>query len=210
MRQNSEFRRAAREKLEGNWGTAVLVTLVYFVIFGAIGGGSQTPRTSFINIASLLLTPLAYGFYILFLDLVRGTKLDINRLFDGFKDYWRILGTMLLETLYILLWTLLLIIPGIIKVYSYSMTCYILKDEPELKLNGAIEKSMAMMEGHKLDLFLLHLSFIGWFILSCITLGIGFLFLEPYVLTAQSEFYEDLKSEYEVVPQPRMTKPYIE
>lgn len=81
-------------------------------------------------------------------------------------------------------------------MYSYGMTYYILKDNPELKYNGAIEKSMAMMEGHKMRLFLLHLSFIGWAILSCITAGLGFLLLIPYMATAQAGFYEDLKAEH--------------
>ena len=106
---------------------------------------------------------------------------------------------MLLQKVYIFLWTLLLIIPGIIKAFSYAMTSYILKDNPEIKNNEAIEKSMQMMQGHKMDLFLLYLSFIGWAILSVLTLGIGFIFLTPYVNAAVSHFYEDLKEEAQPV-----------
>ena len=72
---------------------------------------------------------------------------------------------------------------------------FILKDEPELKYNAAIEKSMSMMNGYKMKLFLLDLSFIGWMILSVLTLGIGLLFLQPYMSTARAAFYEDLKAE---------------
>lgn len=75
------------------------------------------------------------------------------------------------------------------------MTCYILKDQPELSFNAAIERSMAMMHGHKMQLFMLYLGFIGWFILSLLTLGIGFLWLIPYVNAAQTAFYLDLKRE---------------
>lgn len=75
------------------------------------------------------------------------------------------------------------------------MTFYILKDYPELAYNSAIEKSMAMMSGYKMKLFLLDLSFIGWAILCFFTLGIGFLFLGPYVQAAHAAFYEDLKKE---------------
>ena len=77
------------------------------------------------------------------------------------------------------------------------MTSYVMRDCPELKFNGAIERSMAMMRGHKFDLFYLHLTFIGWFLLSILTLGIGFFWLGPYVQSAQAHFYEDVKTEYE-------------
>ena len=88
--------------------------------------------------------------------------MNIGGLFDGFNDFGRIVGTKLLQAIYTFLWTLLLVIPGIIKNYSYAMTDFILKDQPELANNAAIEKSMAMMDGNKMKLFLLDLSFIGW------------------------------------------------
>ena len=112
--------------------------------------------------------------------MIRGIKLDFARLFDGFKDYGRILGTMLLTTVYTFLWTLLLVIPGIMKSYSYAMTLFILKDYPELQYNAAIEKSMAMMSGHKMKMFLLDLSFIGWAILCLFYFGDRF--LVPWLL----------------------------
>ena len=87
----------------------------------------------------------------------------------------------------------MLIIPGVIKAYSYAMTDFILKDKPEMKNNAAIEKSMAMMDGYKMKLFLLDLSFIGWFILCLFTFGIGFFFLQPYIQVAHAAFYENLK-----------------
>lgn len=89
----------------------------------------------------------------------------------------------------------LLIIPGIVKSYSYALTPYILKDHPELKFNAAIEESMRMMNGYKMKLFLLDLSFIGWALLTILTFGIGVLFLEPYVSASRAAFYEDLKAE---------------
>ena len=88
---------------------------------------------------------------------------------------------------------MLLFIPGYIKAFSYAMTPYILKDNPEMKNNAAIEESMRMMDGHKLELFMLDLSFIGWVILSILTCGIGLLWLIPYINMAHVNFYEDLK-----------------
>lgn len=89
----------------------------------------------------------------------------------------------------------LLIVPGMMKYYSYSMTSFILKDNPDMEGDEAIDASIEIMVGHKADLFLLDLSMIGWVLLSCITCGIGFLFLCPYIYTAHAHFYEDLKKE---------------
>jgi uncharacterized membrane protein len=98
----------------------------------------------------------------------------------------------------ITLWSLLLVIPGIIKSLSYAMTMYIVKDHPELTVNEAIDLSKDMMYGHKYDLFYLYISFIGWYLLSILTLGIGTFWLMPYIQTAQASFYEDVKAEWEL------------
>ena len=101
---------------------------------------------------------------------------------------------MVLAQIFTCLWTLLLIVPGIIKAYSYSMTPYILVDNPELSVREAIRKSQQMMVGQKFNLFYLQLSFIGWFFLACFTGGIGFLWLVPYYQTAQAAFYQNLRN----------------
>jgi len=188
MRLNSELRQQAAGSLTGNWGMAAIITLVYSLLAGGASGFSM-------GVINLILLPLVYGYAVLFLDLVRGVKLDFGRLFDGYRDIGRIFGTVLLHQVYLVLWTLLLVVPGIVKFYSYAMTYFILKDYPELAYNAAIEKSMTMMSGYKMKLFLLDLSFIGWAILCCFTLGIGFLFLGPYVQASHAAFYEDLKKE---------------
>ena len=140
--------------------------------------------------------PVAYGFAVLMLGVFRGAEeVDLGVLFAGFQEYSRILSTKLLQAVYTFLWSLLLLIPGIIKYYSYGMTDYILKDEPELCNNAAIERSMAMMEGNKMKLFLLDLSFIGWAILCLFTFGLGFFVLQPYMQVARAAFYEDLKAQ---------------
>ncbi len=192
------FREAAWSQLKGNRKPAVLFTLVYVIITSVAQIiGSKSDLVS-ILISLLALVPLGYGFNVAFLDFKRtGAPLKIEQMFDGFKDYGRVLTTKLLETIYILLWSLLLFIPGIIKAYSYSMTSYILKDYPELKNNEAIELSMAMMKGHKFDYFYLTLTFIGWILLSILTLGIGLLWLNPYISTTSAHFYEYVKEDYE-------------
>lgn len=191
LTQNSQLRAQALQSLRHKWMKAALAVLVYGLLSGAT---NMLPYLKYLLVI-LVGFPLSWGLSVLFLDSYRGSEIRVEGILDGFKDYGRILGTTFLVYVYTILWSLLLIIPGIIKGYSYAMTNYILKDEPTLKYNEAIEKSMAMMDGNKMKLFLLHLSFIGWIILSCITLGIGFLFLAPYMSSAQAAFYEDLKKE---------------
>lgn len=205
MDKISGYKDRAIESLTGKWGNSAIATLIYMIIFGGIAitfsyGVTLTQSCStkldpLGNIIQILLSPIAWGFEIMFLENIRKGELDLGKMFEGFKDYFRIMLTNLLRGVYTLLWTLLFIIPGIMKMYSYSMTNYILLDDPDLKYNSAIEKSMAMMKGHKLDLFILDLSMIGWLILSLMTCGIGLLFLAPYNLTAHAHFYEDLKAE---------------
>lgn len=188
MKTSSELRAQAWGVLSGKWGMAVVATLVYGVISGVL---SFIPFVSWI--ATLLVSlPLAYGFTIMLLNVVRGSDVQLEAMGEGFKDYGRILGTMLLSSVYQFLWMLLLIVPGIIKGYSYALTPYLLKDHPELKFNAAIEESMRLMSGNKMRFFLLDLSFIGWFLLGLITFGIAFLWITPYWNTARAAFYEDL------------------
>lgn len=194
LKQNSELRAAAREALQEKWLMAAVAALV----FSAISGLTSIPIVGVV-LALLIILPVAYGFSVVMLGVFRGKEIDFGVLFEGFHDYGRILGTKLLQTVYTLLWTLLLIVPGIIKYYSYAMTDFILKDEPEVCNNAAIEKSMVMMEGNKMKLFLLDLSFIGWMLLSLLTCGIGMLFLQPYMIVARAAFYEDLKAQQQVV-----------
>ncbi|WP_291586264.1 DUF975 family protein [Bacteroides sp.] len=188
LKQNSELRAEARVALTDKWVMGAVTTLV----FGAVSGAA-----SYIPVVGTILValPMMYGYSIVMLSVMRGGEMNIGGLFDGFSDFGRIVGTKLLQVIYTFLWTLLLVIPGIIKNYSYAMTDFILKDQPELANNAAIEKSMAMMDGNKMKLFLLDLSFIGWAILCLFTFGIGFLFLQPYVQSAHAAFYEDLKAQ---------------
>lgn len=193
LKKNSELRAIARETLKGNWTPAVLAAFVYMIIAGLAGG------IPFINYITTFLVslPLGMSVIIVYLKFLRGDKEKaVSNIFAFFNDYGKYLGTSLLVFLFTLLWTLLLIIPGIIKSYAYSMTYYIVNDNPEIGTNDAIELSMKMMKGNKMKLFLLDLSFIGWFLLSILTLCIGMFWVYPYMLTARAAFYEDIKANY--------------
>lgn len=190
MPRARELRRAARYALKDNWTQAVLATLVFTLIECAAGS---------IPFAGLLIIcPLEFGFSLCFLRLVRGEDSSemVGDQFKVFNKYGRVLGTSLLMTLYIILWSLLLIIPGIIKSYSYAMTPYVMNDRPDLDADDCIHESRMMMRGYKWKLFCLDLSFIGWAILCLFTLGIGFLWLQPYIEASHAKFYEDLKARH--------------
>ena len=193
------MRAAARASLSGKWGGAVMVALVWMAAMGVMPGCIDAVVYEGLGtIVQLALIPISWSMCVLFLDNLRsGDEYKVGQLFEGFRDYTRVTGTMILTGIYTFLWALLLIVPGIIKSFSYAMTPYVLRDNPELKFNGAIERSMKMMEGHKFDLFYLGLTFIGWALLCILTLGIGFLWLIPYMQSAWAHFYEDVKAEYE-------------
>lgn len=123
------------------------------------------------------------------------SKPSFKDIFSGFKvKYGRNIGTLLLSGIKAFLWTLLFIIPGIIKSYEYSIIPYILADDPEISSKDAFKKAKQMMKGNKWRLFKLEFSFIGWFVLCVLTLGIGTFFLIPYINAANAEFYVELKN----------------
>ena len=201
MKRNSEYKDMALRSLEGNWTKAVVASLIAFLILEIVGSSPSflvdpVPGMVWQGVITIMLLPLAWGYTVFFLRMAREENTDYERLFDGFSQYVRITLAELLKGIYVLLWMLLLIIPGFVKDYSYAMTEFILKDHPEMSGEEAICQSMKMMQGHKMQLFLLDLSMIGWLILSCLTLGIGFLFLIPYNNSAHAHFYEDLKEQY--------------
>ena len=196
MKGNSEYRSLARMSLSGKWAFGAIASIICWVIMCAPGELVNSAYDIQLGqLWGLFVIPLSWGYGVLWLALARNENVDYGMLFDGFKDYLRIFLTLLLVQIYTILWMLLLIIPGLVKCYSYSMTSFILKDNPEMKYDAAINESMRMMQGHKMKLFLLDLSFIGWFFLCILTFGIGFLFLQPYMSTAHAHFYEDLKTE---------------
>jgi uncharacterized membrane protein len=185
LKLNSELRAEARASLTGKWGMTAVISLVYYLL--SVAGSLIIPF--YVLLVGFVL---GYGFVVIFLLSVRGKQPEVGDLFDGFRNYGSVLGTMLLTAVYTFLWSLLLVIPGLIKTYSYAMTPYLLRDNPTLGADALICKSMEMMNGHKMKLFLLDLSFIGWLLLGVLSFGIGLLWVIPYMYSARAAFYEDL------------------
>ena len=126
------------------------------------------------------------------LELIDDGNPAFNNLFAYFKHWKVAIISNLLMGIFVFLWTLLFIIPGIIAAYSYAMTPYILADNPELSAREAIKMSKEMMRGNKWRLFCLGFSFIGWIILGAFTFGIGYLWLNPYIAAANADFYREI------------------
>lgn len=209
MKSNQYYKNEAISALRGNWANALVATIIlvalalFFSSNDAINSYYQriviNPfigySLSFISLFVLLPLAVGYSNSMRVLLETGDNRLANNSFSLGFGNWLHVVWGMILSTIYIFLWTLLLIIPGIIKSYSYALTPYILVEHPEMSANEAIEESMRLMDGHKFDLFYLQLSFIGWAILSILSLGLGFFWLIPYQMTAQAAFYRDIKNE---------------
>jgi uncharacterized membrane protein len=179
----------SERSLSGKWGQAIMATLLYLI---CAVGVSLVPFVG--TVLSVIISgPLSLGISGFFLRLIQGNDSPPTSIFDGFRNFGTAFAAYLISSVLILLWCLLLIIPGIIAGLSYSLTFYILAEEPNLSAMDAINKSKAMMEGHKMRLFVLCLVFVGMSILCLFTLGIGFIWLLPYISTVMTNFYLEVK-----------------
>ena len=148
----------------------------------------------------IVLIPLNIGVAQNVLAWSRGE--DVNKLkvlFGGFnsaKIFFKQVGVVVLNTILCALWAILLVVPGIIKGLAYSMYPYVLRDEPDLSVWQTLKKSEAIMKGYKGKLFLMYLSFVGWFILGAFTFGILYIWLTPYIMTSTVKFYDDVRRAY--------------
>ena len=201
MDTNQGYKNRALASLEGKWSNGIIATLIVFLITGGVSQiitmpmGSDTMVFGTSSIWSLLCLPLSWGGTVYFLNLIRKDDIKLERLFDGYKDCVRVFLTEFLAGLAVLIGFILLIVPGFIVMTGLAQAPYIIKDDKEIGALDALKKSWEMMEGHKMEYFWLMLSFIGWFILSVLTLCFGFLFLMPYYESALAHFYEDLKAQ---------------
>ena len=197
--ENRVLMAQARESLKGKWGLGVGTTVVFMLVMIAV---------QFIPVAggiiSLLITgPMSIGLAIFALSLSRKQDAKLSQIFSGFRKLGVGLGAYLLQLIFIILWSLLLIIPGIIAAISYSMTYYIIADNDLIGPLESITKSKEMMRGNKWKFFCLGFRFFGWALLCILTLGIGCLWLFPYMIVSLAQFYDDLKESNGITVEPR-------
>lgn len=215
-----DYRRIAREKLSGNWAVSIGAALVAGLLGGSLSGGSSQaisrateqatesgylPPEVVITLLGVTMAITLWGLLIFIIGgVVRqgychfllnqqdGKEHHVKDLFSQFNRFGDGFVLALLEGLFVMLWTLLFIIPGIIAAYRYAMAPFILLENPDMKASQALKASSEMMQGHKWQLFCLEISFIGWSILCLFTLGIGALWLNPYVNAAHAAFYREI------------------
>ena len=174
--------------LKGNWSMAVLVALVFGVI-------ASVTSCSF-PLVLFVYAPMMLGFIKMMLGYVRRIgRLEVEGLFSAFNStyYWKSMGLYLLQGIYTILWTLLFIIPGIVKGCSYFFAPYILADNPTMTAEESICRSMHIMEGHKMQLFMMLLGYFLLAALSSVLLFIPMLWIVPYYQVALAKFYEEVK-----------------
>ncbi|MDE6474131.1 MAG: DUF975 family protein [Clostridia bacterium] len=191
-----DYRQSAWKSLSGKWGVCVLAFLIFDLISAACAGGTYFGVGAVVGL--IIMGPITLGASIIALNVARGKDAELGMLFKGFNDFTRSLVLYITNNILIALWTLLFFIPGIIKTFSYSMSYYILIDNPNLTANEARKKSMEMMKGNKWRLFCLQFSFIGWLLLSLLTFGILMFWVAPYMEVARAKFYMSLLPEEEV------------
>ncbi len=222
----SDYRLKARNALAGKWGMAVLVGLVAALLGGTLVTGSASVNLDSDDLEALKLLPesvlrllmiwmsaasilgiihfimggpVKLGYCTFLLKLERRQEGELKDLFSHMGNFLNAFLLNLLTGIFIALWTLLFVIPGICATYSYAMAPFIMAENPDISANDAITASKEMMRGNRLELFFLDLSFIGWNLLALVTLGISTLFVTPYQSQAHAAFYEDLRLQAKVI-----------
>lgn len=237
MRYAADFRRAARNALDGRWGLCIAVTLVAVLLGGCYSSGltlnfNENGLTfgfgsvdlfsftaalpgpfgmrvenwgglhplwralPFLSLALFVIggaVELGHNRY--YLSLLRGGRPEFNVLFSRFSILLKALGLRLFTALFVFLWSLLLVIPGIVAAYRYRLAFYLMAENPDMGIREAVDESKRRTYGHKGRWFCLHFSFVGWVLLCLLTFGIGLLWLTPYIAAADAAFCLDLMGE---------------
>lgn len=219
MRTRQEIKAIGKSRFQANYWPCVLAVLLVALAIGVVSGALSTPAViqqvnnstgdsststsvsaNYGSILALVVAgPLTIGLCYFFVMNVLGrddltATTPFTFAFSG--NFGRKLGGYLWMYLFTVLWTLLFIIPGIIKGYSYAMTPYILADCPNVKAKDALKLSMRIMSGHKWELFVFHLSFIGWGLLSILTLGLlSIFYVDPYMKSSEATYYLEVREQ---------------
>lgn len=184
-----ELKNEAKKQIKGKIGILFLI----FLIVAMIGVGS-----SFVPVigwfATIIIMPaFNISLCMIFLNLAKGEDISVGDAFKGFNITGKAVWLSIITWIYTFLWSLLFIIPGIIKTFSYSMAPFILADNPNFTASEALSESIRIMNGHKFDLFVLQLSFILWYLLGAITFGIAYIYIVPYFDATMANFYNEIK-----------------
>ena len=201
MFERSVLKSNAKQQLKGKWGLAIGSILVAQLISSISSGSANFFNSEGITLGLSLVNLLLSG--VMTVGICRFTlnlatdkeSAEFGDIFSGFRIYLKTLGIFLLMGVCVFLGILLLIIPGIIISLMLSQAYYVLCDNNDMGVIESLKESASLMNGHKGEYLVLQLSFIGWGILACLTLGIGFLWLIPYQQVTMANYYLALKNE---------------
>lgn len=206
----TELKTKAKAQIKGKIGILFVITLIIAAISGLASlilnlipmGGL---------VATIIITPaFALSVARVYLNLTPEVGPEVKDAFTGFDDFWSAFKVNFLVGLFTFLWSLLFVIPGIVKGYSYSMALYILAENKGKPALECINESKEMTNGHKMDLFVLGLSFIGWGLLVGITFGIAAIWVSPYMQATMANAYKSLKPVQVIDAEPVAEAPVIE
>lgn len=218
-----KYKDFAKKQLKGRWIIPIVMTLITGIIISALtipeipnnletflestesatyyNNGleyiSENSSSSFLPLIKALITAVLIIAQIhVYLLMSRSAEpIKLSNFIEGLSNWYRGIFAFLWQMLWIFLWSLLFIIPGIVKGFAYSQTFFLVAEFPKLSIKKAMKISMIITNGHKGDLFVMCLSFIGWEILSCFTLGIGQLWLTPYETLSFTNAYRGMLKE---------------
>ena len=195
----SELKQNAKNQLKNNWGLAIGIIIVCTLISCIPNllveiNDESLAIAIIIPIITLVITgPLTIGQCKFFINLANRSNPKFSDLWYGFNNILKAIGVTLLVGIIVSIGTILLIIPGIILSFMYSQVYYIMTENPEMSIIDCLKESSRIMKGHKMDLFVLELSFLGWVILMGITFGIAGLYVLPYYSATLTNFYLEIK-----------------
>lgn len=194
-----ELKSNSKDQLRGNWGLAIITILVYSLIISIFGYSDSIYNNNIeiiLDLSSLLLSGvLTLGISKFLLNLTKkDSSAKFADLFSGFNVYFKTLGLNILLGIIIVIGTIFLVVPGLIFALMFSQTFFILSEDNEKGIIQCLSESREMMIGYKFDYFVLMLSFLGWWLVSALTLGIGALWVYPYQKLTEANFYLEIKN----------------
>ena len=200
----AELKSEAKRQIKGNIGILFVCTLIIGLIVSIPSGTifplqANTNNLALHSLSSLIAIFLAPAFFMgivmIYLNLTKGQKPAVGDIFKGFHIYGKAVWLFVITQFFTMLWSLLFIVPGIIKSIAYSMSPYILAENPDMTAREALNESKRITAGHKGELFVLSLSFFGWILLGCITFGIAMIYVAPYMQATMTNAYLNLKEQ---------------
>ena len=179
-----QLKQPAKDVLSCNWGVAVVVYVINTALCGLVG--AIVPGLGAIAISG----PMEAGVDSVYMTLQREEEPSVEQIFSGFENFLNTFLAGVLKAVFVGLWSLLLIVPGIVMNIAYSQTFYILNDEPDMEAMDALRASKELMEGHKMEYFLLQLSFLPWLLLCVFILPV--FYVVPYISATNAAYYDYL------------------